>query len=112
MECFCLSGSNSESSNAGSSNSILGNEEDLDDVYRLLDPELRPETPDDDCPQSLQIFKEHKQLAQEYLKIQTEIALLNKQKNEILDEVNPGSFKDQMEINTLETEKVGKVGKL
>ena len=66
-------------------NSVPSNsttDKDLDNVYRLLDADLRPLTPDQTCERSKEIFEEHKQLAQEYLKVQTEIALLSQHKNE------------------------------
>lgn len=38
-------------------------------MYMFLDPNLRPLTPDLNNPESRQIFEEHKQLAEEYLKV-------------------------------------------
>jgi len=58
--------------------------EDLGNVCRLLDADLRPLTPDNTCKLSREIFEEHKQIAEEYLKVQTEIALLSQHKNEML----------------------------
>ncbi|XP_015595655.1 mitogen-activated protein kinase kinase kinase 7 isoform X2 [Cephus cinctus] len=79
--------------------------EDLDNVYRLLDAELRPITPDYTCPQSREIFEEHKQLAQEYLKVQTEIVLLGQHKNEMLKNLSVDSLRQQQELRKLEDEK-------
>lgn len=45
------------------------NDGDLENIYFFLDPQLRPVTPDFSDPQSRQIFEEHKQLAEEYLKV-------------------------------------------
>lgn len=71
-------------------------------MYLLLEPHLRPATPDADNPQSMALFEEHKQLAQEYLKVflkknfkgmsrnrfsfqvQTEIAYVSQRKNNLL----------------------------
>lgn len=41
----------------------------LDNMYMLLDPHLRPATPDLQDPYSRALFEEHKKLAQEYLKV-------------------------------------------
>ncbi|XP_066594510.1 mitogen-activated protein kinase kinase kinase 7 isoform X2 [Prorops nasuta] len=79
--------------------------EDLDNVYRLLDAELRPLTPDQTCERSREIFEEHKQLAQEYLKVQTEIALLGQHKNEMLKNLSLDTLKQQQELRKLEDEK-------
>lgn len=46
-------------------------ESDLDSMYLLLDQHLRPATPDMDDPKSVALFEEHKQLAQDFLKVIT-----------------------------------------
>ncbi|XP_015191655.1 PREDICTED: mitogen-activated protein kinase kinase kinase 7-like [Polistes dominula] len=79
--------------------------EDLDNVYRLLDADLRPLTPDHTCERSREIFEEHKQLAQEYLKVQTEIALLGQHKNEMLKNISIDNLRQQQELRKLEDEK-------
>ncbi|XP_012253187.2 mitogen-activated protein kinase kinase kinase 7-like isoform X2 [Athalia rosae] len=79
--------------------------EDLENIYRLLDAELRPLTPDYTCQQSREIFEEHKQLAQEYLKVQTEIALLGQHKNEMLKNLSLDSVRQQQQLRELEDEK-------
>nr|XP_031831452.1 mitogen-activated protein kinase kinase kinase 7-like isoform X1 [Nomia melanderi] len=89
--------------NTGQSNSTTN--EDLDNVYRLLDADLRPLTPDQTCERSKEIFEEHKQLAQEYLKVQTEIALLGQHKNEMLKNLTLDSLRQQEELKKLEDEK-------
>nr|ADR83584.1 mitogen-activated protein kinase kinase kinase 7 [Apis cerana cerana]ADR83585.1 mitogen-activated protein kinase kinase kinase 7 [Apis cerana cerana] len=89
--------------NATQSNSTT--DKDLDNVYRLLDADLRPLTPDQTCERSKEIFEEHKQLAQEYLKVQTEIALLGQHKNEMLKNLTIDSLRQQEELRKLEDEK-------
>lgn len=79
--------------------------EDLGNVCRLLDADLRPLTPDDTCKLSCEIFEEHKQIAQEYLKVQTEIALLSQSRNEMLKNLSIDSLKQQQELRKLEDEK-------
>ncbi|XP_034192855.1 mitogen-activated protein kinase kinase kinase 7 [Osmia lignaria lignaria] len=89
-------------------NSVPSNsttDKDLDNVYRLLDADLRPLTPDQTCERSKEIFEEHKQLAQEYLKVQTEIALLSQHKNEMLKNLTIDSLRQQEELRKLEEEK-------
>lgn len=93
MAIYCFTGSSTTN-------------EDLDNVYRLLDTELRPITPDYSCEKSLEIFEEHKQLAKEYLKVQTEIALLGQHKNEICKNLSPDTIRHQQELAKLEDEKV------
>lgn len=80
--------------------------EDLGNVCRLLDADLRPLTPDDTCKLSREIFEEHKQIAEEYLKVQTEIALLSQHKNEMLKNLSLDSLRQQQELRKLEDEKV------
>ncbi|KAL6267587.1 hypothetical protein P5V15_000661 [Pogonomyrmex californicus] len=79
--------------------------EDLGNVCRLLDADLRPLTPDDTCKLSREIFEEHKQIAEEYLKVQTEIALLSQHKNEMLKNLSLDSLRQQQELRKLEDEK-------
>lgn len=47
---------------------------DLDSMCLLLDPHLRPATPDLADPRSKALFEEHKQLAQEYLTVKFRIS--------------------------------------
>lgn len=78
----------------------------MGNVCRLLDADLRPLTPDYTCERSREIFEEHKQIAQEYLKVQTEIALLSQHKNEMLKKLSIDSRRQQQELRELEDEKV------
>ena len=48
----------------------------LDNMYMLLDPHLRPGTPDNNNQYSMEIFEKHKQLAQDYFKV---LVCFNKQ---------------------------------
>uniref|UniRef100_A0A1L8DKR2 Mitogen-activated protein kinase kinase kinase 7 n=1 Tax=Nyssomyia neivai TaxID=330878 RepID=A0A1L8DKR2_9DIPT len=61
----------------------------LDSMHLMLEPHLRPATPDPENELSMQIFDEHKQLAQNYLKLQTEIAYVTKHRDEILAAMSP-----------------------
>jgi len=71
----------------------------LDNMYLLLDPHLRPATPDPADPNSMGLFEEHKQLAQEYLKIQTALAYLSQRKKKLQD---AQSIEQQMQRQTIE----------
>ncbi|XP_043281270.1 mitogen-activated protein kinase kinase kinase 7-like [Venturia canescens] len=77
---------------------------ELDNMYRLLDVELRPLTPDYNSRLSQDIFQQHKQLAQEYLKVQTEIALLGQHKSETLESLSTDAL-NQLELQKLQDEK-------
>ena len=79
------------------------------EVYGLLDAELRPLTPDSTSKISQDIFNEHKQLAQKYLKVQTEIALLGQQKTESLKNLSADTLKLLKEIEKFEDEKVERI---
>ncbi|CAD7091020.1 unnamed protein product [Hermetia illucens] len=59
---------------------------DLDAMQLTLDPELQPELPDPNSRLSQQLFKEHKNLAKEYLKIETELAYKTQQRDELLSD--------------------------
>lgn len=41
---------------------ISGTHPELDNLYLMLDQQLHPIPPDNTCPQSAQIFEEHKQV--------------------------------------------------
>ncbi|XP_041982003.1 mitogen-activated protein kinase kinase kinase 7 [Aricia agestis] len=78
---------------------------DLDSMHMMLDPHLRPISPDLTNDESKRIFDEHKQLAQEYLKIQTELAYLNKHKSELEEQMDDEELRQKREIIQLENEK-------
>ncbi|XP_050682239.1 mitogen-activated protein kinase kinase kinase 7 [Leptidea sinapis] len=78
---------------------------DLDSMHMMLDPHLRPISPDLNQEESKRIFEEHKQLAQEYLKIQTELAYVSKHKSELEGQMNDNELRKKREIIQLENEK-------
>lgn len=41
---------------------VSGTNPELDNLYLMLDQQLHPIPPDNTCPQSVQIFEEHKQV--------------------------------------------------
>ncbi|XP_045476743.1 mitogen-activated protein kinase kinase kinase 7-like [Harmonia axyridis] len=70
------------------------------EVFPFLDSPLRPATPDTNDSRSMALFEEHKQLAKEYFKVQSELVHLNKEKNRILDQ----QLKDQQQQEELQKE--------
>lgn len=60
-----------------------GREGILDTAVELLDPELRPIPPQPNCQQSMQIYEDHRMLAADFLKVQTELSKMHSYKNEL-----------------------------
>ncbi|XP_053598761.1 mitogen-activated protein kinase kinase kinase 7 [Microplitis demolitor] len=81
------------------------NNDNFDDICGLLEADLRPLTPDNTCQLSRTIFEEHKQLAEEYLKVQTEIALVSQYKSDMMKNLNSEGIRRQQELRKLEDEK-------
>ncbi|XP_014249311.1 mitogen-activated protein kinase kinase kinase 7-like [Cimex lectularius] len=78
---------------------------DLDVYQTMLDPQLRPIPPDPTSERSVEIYKEHTRSAQEYFKVQTEIALLAKSLDELSERLSVSTEKEQQDIHRLENEK-------
>lgn len=70
MSLFNFTGNSSSST--GGEGGAPASEPDpaLDSMHMMLDPHLRPISPDLSNEESKRIFEKHKQLAQEYLKVQ------------------------------------------
>ncbi|GLH12411.1 Putative mitogen-activated protein kinase kinase kinase 7-like [Gryllus bimaculatus] len=95
----------------GSSSSGTAQEE-LDNVYLVLDPQLHPVSPDTSCQESVRIFEQHKQ---EFLKVQTEIAYLSRYMGKLAERLNieeglsqldqQDTERHQEELHKLEAEK-------
>lgn len=71
--CLFLSpGNSSSSTSAGVETSApapSSPDPNLDSMHMMLDPHLRPISPDLNDEESKRVFEEHKKLAQEYLKV-------------------------------------------
>ncbi|GLV34596.1 TGF-beta activated kinase 1 [Carabus blaptoides fortunei] len=80
-------------------------DQELDNMYMFLDPNLRPLTPDLNDPQSRHIFEEHKQLAEEYLKVQRDIALLYEDRKKLLEEETDEQLQERQATQALLSEK-------
>ncbi|KAK4874123.1 hypothetical protein RN001_013483 [Aquatica leii] len=77
----------------------------LDNVYLMLDPHLRPATPDSTDPNSILLFEEHKKLAQEYFKVQTELAYLSQTKSKLQESQCKEQQQQRQTIEQLQSEK-------
>ncbi|KAE8747684.1 mitogen-activated protein kinase kinase kinase 7 [Frankliniella occidentalis] len=77
--------------------SQCGGQEEVDNVHLMLDNQLRPVEPVASCQQSLQIFTEHKQLAQEYLTVQTQMAYLSKYKMDLMEKLSEAEGLSQLD---------------
>ncbi|XP_061397313.1 mitogen-activated protein kinase kinase kinase 7-like, partial [Musca vetustissima] len=84
---------------------IDSNDTDLDEddengqpLEVLLDPELQPEQPIPDNAESQEIFKEHRRLAMEYLKVNTKLYYAQDIKERILMQMDPGERQEKQEL--------------
>ncbi|KAL0821858.1 hypothetical protein ABMA28_005262 [Loxostege sticticalis] len=98
---------NSSGSTAGEGAAPPAAEPDpaLDSMHLMLDPHLRPISPDLASDESKRIYEEHKQLAPEYLRVQTETAYLSKHKSELEEQMDDEELRQKREIIQLENEK-------
>lgn len=72
----------------------------------LLDPELQPEQPIPDNAESQEIFKEHRRLAMEYLKVNTKLYYAQDIKERILLQMDPAERQEKQELLKKIKEKV------
>jgi serine/threonine protein kinase len=88
-----------------------------ENAYMMLSPELQPISPATDIAESMRIFEEHKQLAQQYLQTRTEIECLMQVKEglekQLQWEEGGGPLRDSprvfQELRELQSENVGLV---
>ncbi|XP_055041764.1 mitogen-activated protein kinase kinase kinase 7 isoform X2 [Misgurnus anguillicaudatus] len=71
-----------------------GSDNSIPMAYLTLDHQLQPLAPCPNSKESMAVFEQHCKMAQEYLKVQTEIALLIQRKNELIAELDQDE-KDQ-----------------
>ncbi|KAG7282428.1 hypothetical protein CRUP_018145, partial [Coryphaenoides rupestris] len=64
-------------------------------AYLTLDHQLQPLAPCPNSKESMAVFEQHCRMAQEYLKIQTEIALLAQRKTELISELQQAEREQQ-----------------
>jgi len=88
-----------ESTNRTSAAFLYGSRETMfDTACEFLDPDLRPVPPQPNCPQSMKIYEDHRQMAAEYLHVKTELAELRKYKTQLTDKI-----KQNQEVENLAT---------
>jgi len=77
-----------ESTNRTSATFLYGSRETMfDTACEFLDPDLRPVPPQPNCPQSMKIYEDHRQMAAEYLRVKTELADLRQYKTQLTDKI-------------------------
>jgi len=77
-----------ESTNTTSAAFLYGSRETMfDTACEFLDPDLRPVPPQPNCPQSMKIYEDHRQMAAEYLRVKTEMAELRKYKTQLTEKI-------------------------
>ncbi|CAL8311796.1 unnamed protein product [Lota lota] len=77
-----------------------GSDNSIPMAYLTLDYQLQPLAPCPNSKESLAVFEQHCKMAQEYLKVQTEIALLIQRKKELIAELDQDE-KDQQTTSRL-----------
>lgn len=87
------------------------NDSDISMAYSTLEPHLQPLPPNPNSKESHEIFDDHMRMAQEFLRVQTELALLHSRKKELAEALDQ-DWKDKQanfrlieEYNTLQGEK-------
>ncbi|XP_034006316.1 mitogen-activated protein kinase kinase kinase 7 isoform X1 [Trematomus bernacchii] len=77
-----------------------GSDNSIPMAYLTLDHQLQPLAPCPNSTESMAVFEQHCKMAQEYLKVQTEIALLIQRKKELIAELDQDE-KDQQNTSRL-----------
>ena len=72
----------------------------FDRAVDLLDPDLRPVPPQPNCADSMQIYQNHRQMAADFVKVQSDLIDLKRVKTELEDQLGSDCFAGE------ETEKV------
>uniref|UniRef100_A0A3Q3DLX9 Mitogen-activated protein kinase kinase kinase 7 n=1 Tax=Hippocampus comes TaxID=109280 RepID=A0A3Q3DLX9_HIPCM len=81
-------------------NNTNGSDNSIPMAYLTLDHQLQPLPPFPNSKESMAVFEQHCKMAQEYLKVQTEIALLIQRKKELFAELDQDE-KDQQNTSRL-----------
>ena len=71
-----------------------GSDNSIPMAYLTLDHQLQPLAPCPNSKESMAVFEQHCKMAQEYMKVQTEISLLLQRKQEVLarESMWPGNY--------------------
>merc|ERR1712141_790595 len=74
-----------------------GHEAYLDHAVELLDPDLKPVPPQPNCPESMQVYEDHRLMAADYLAMQKELDDMIKYKTDLEDKLRQSESKmDEM----------------
>jgi len=94
-----------ESTNTTSNTFLYGSRETmLDTACEFLSPELRPVPPQPNCPQSMKIYEDHRQMAHEYLAVKTELSKLRNYKAQLTEKIKQNQEMEQLATPTQEDE--------
>ena len=74
--------------------------------HEMLDPELQPEQPIADNPESQEIYREHIRLAKEYLRVDTNLYYKQDIKDKFLSQMGPEERREKEELLKKMKEKV------
>uniref|UniRef100_A0A8C7KWN7 Mitogen-activated protein kinase kinase kinase 7 n=1 Tax=Oncorhynchus kisutch TaxID=8019 RepID=A0A8C7KWN7_ONCKI len=77
------------------SSDINGLDSSIPMAYLTLDHQLQPLAPFSNSNESMAVFEQHCRMAQEYLKVETEIALLTQRKKELISELDQDEREQQ-----------------
>jgi len=103
-----------ESSDRSSARFLIGRNSVLDTACDLLAPELRPVAPQPNCPQSMKIYEDHRNMAAEFVRMQTEMTELQQYKAQLAEQIKENqemvemkgpSLEEEREVNRLKEEK-------
>merc|ERR1719225_1200676 len=64
-----------------------GHEAYLDHAVELLEPDLKPIPPQPNCPESMQVYEEHRLMAANYLEVQKQLEDMRKYKQELEEQL-------------------------
>jgi len=60
----------------------------FEDIFEMIDADLQPVKPDPNCADSMAVYENHRKLAADYLKLQTEVTLLSTRKKQLEERLN------------------------
>jgi len=91
-----------QSTNRSSAAFLYGSREAMYDNCEFLSPELRPVPPQPNCPQSMKIYEDHRQMAAEYLRVKQELTDLRSYKAQLQEKVKQNEELDNLPTPTEE----------
>ncbi|CAH0564173.1 unnamed protein product [Brassicogethes aeneus] len=88
-----------------SSSSRTSDDDDMLVFMEYLEPHLRPVLPEEGNPQSMLLYKEHSKLAQDYLKVQSELVMIGREMQDFQDLERLEDEENEKELQKLQQEK-------